>query len=324
MNNIILLSDSYKISHHSQYPPNTKNIYSYFESRGGLFPQTTFFGLQYILKHYLEGQVVSSEKINEAKEIFTPHFFGNDKLFNEVGWHYIMAKHAGRLPVSIKAVPEGTKVNTHNILMSIEATDPKCYWLTNYLETLLVQTWYPTTVASLSRRIHEIIKLALETSGDVSGLCYKLHDFGFRGVSSVESAMIGGMAHMVNFQGSDTVIALWGAKKYYNCPCSANSIAAAEHSTITSWGKSMEKEAYENMLTQYPSGFVAVVSDSYDIYNACSKIWGEELRDKVLSRDGVLVIRPDSGVPAPRTLSPGVRARVLPGHPYRRARAAVR
>lgn len=295
--NIIELTDSYKVTHWPQYPPGTRNIHSYFESRGGLFPTTTFFGLQYILKHYLQGQVVTSEKIIEARELFNPHFFGNGKLFNEGGWHYIMAKHGGCLPVSIKAVPEGTKVQTHNVLMNIEATDPACYWLPNYLETLLVQVWYPTTVASLSSRIREIIRLALETSGDVGGLCYKLHDFGFRGVSSVESAMIGGMAHLVNFQGTDTIVALRGAKEYYKCSCAGNSIPAAEHSTITSWFRSMEKEAYENMLTQYPTGFVAVVSDSYDIYNACSKIWGEELRDKVLSRDGVLVIRPDSGVP---------------------------
>lgn len=297
LNNIIELTDSYKITHHCQYPPGTRNIHSYLESRGGLFPITTFFGLQYIMKKYLQGQVVSSEKISAAKELFTPHFFGNSKLFNEVGWHLMMARHAGRLPVSIKAVPEGTRVNTHNVLVNIEATDPDFYWLPNYLETLLVQLWYPITVASLSGRIREIIKLALETSGDVDGLCFKLHDFGFRGVSSVESAMIGGMAHLVNFMGTDTVIALRGAKEYYSCPCAGHSIPAAEHSTITSWFRNMEKEAYENMLTQYPTGFVAVVSDSYDIYNACEKIWGEELRDRVLSRDGVLVIRPDSGIP---------------------------
>jgi len=297
MNKIILSTDSYKISHFKQYKPGTTNISSYLESRGGMFSDTTFFGLQYILKEYLVGQRVTKQGILEAEEFLTPHFFGNSSLFNKSGWEDILNRFKGVLPVSIKAIPEGTKVNTHNVLIQIEATDPAFYWLPNYLETLLVQSWYPISVASLSSAIYDIIHLALETSGDPSGIDYKLHDFGFRGVSSVESAMIGGMAHLVNFKGSDTLIAIYGAKKYYSEPCAANSIAAAEHSTITSWGREMEKEAYENMLTQYPSGFVAVVSDSYDIYNACSKIWGEELRDKVLSRDGVLVIRPDSGVP---------------------------
>ena len=120
--NLILLTDSYKVSHYLQYPPNTESIYSYFESRGGKFPNTVFFGLQYYLKEYLEGTVITKEKIKEAKELFSKHF-GNSKLFNEEGWNYIVEKHNGRLPVSIKAIPEGTIVPISNVLMTIENTD---------------------------------------------------------------------------------------------------------------------------------------------------------------------------------------------------------
>jgi len=134
--NLILLTDSYKISHYLQYPPNTTHIYSYFESRGGAYEEVVFFGLQYYLKKYLS-QPITQENIEEAAAICQEHF-GDASLFNRQGWEYILNKHGGYLPVSIKAVPEGTVVPTKNVLMTIENTDPEVYWLTNYLETLLV------------------------------------------------------------------------------------------------------------------------------------------------------------------------------------------
>jgi nicotinamide phosphoribosyltransferase len=293
--NILLLTDSYKVSHAKQYPPGTTNIYSYFESRGGEFKETVFFGLQYFIKRYLEGVVVTKEKIAEAEELYAAHL--QPGLFNKEGWMYILEKHGGHLPVTIKAVPEGTIVPNHNVLVTIENTDPNCYWLTNYLETLLVQVWYPSTVATVSKHMKKIILAALERSGDPKLIDFKLHDFGCRGVSSMESAATGGAAHLVNFMGTDTIPALQLLKQFYSAPMAGFSIPAAEHSTITSWSKEHEVDAYRNMLTQFPKGLVAVVSDSYDIYNAVSKLWGNELRQQVMKRDGTLVIRPDSGDP---------------------------
>ncbi|KAK6176775.1 hypothetical protein SNE40_015010 [Patella caerulea] len=296
--NLLFVTDSYKVTHHYQYPPNTTKVYSYFESRGGKFPKVCFFGLQYILKRWLAGPVVTKEKIQEAKELYKLHF-GND-YFNEKGWTYIAEHHNGYLPIRIKAVPEGSVVPYKNVLFTVENTDPECYWLTNYLETLLVQAWYPMTVATNSRYQKEIIAKYLdETADNLDGLPFKLHDFGFRGTSSMESAGIGGMSHLVNFMGTDTIAGILTAKHYYGCPIAGFSIPAAEHSTITTWGKDGELEAFRNMLTQFPTGLVAVVSDSYDIWNACDKVWGEQLKDLVVSRgkNGTLVIRPDSGDP---------------------------
>jgi nicotinamide phosphoribosyltransferase len=308
--NIILLTDSYKVSHYKQYPAGTTQIYSYFESRGGQFENLTFFGLQYYLKEYLAGQVVTQAKIDQAEKLFAAHF-GNEKLFNKTGWEYILNTHNGHLPVRIKAVPEGMVIPTHNVIMTVENTDPNCFWLTNFLETLLVQMWYPCTVATISREVKTLITKYLEQTGDPATIDFKLHDFGFRGVSSVEGAGIGGAAHLVNFMGTDTVVALTFIQEYYaKSPLSAGeglgvrsssmfgfSIPAAEHSTITSWGQAYEVDAYRNMLDQYPEGLVAVVSDSYDVYYACEKLWGEVLKEKILGRSGTLVVRPDSGVP---------------------------
>lgn len=293
--NILLLTDSYKVSHWKQYPSGTSHVFSFFESRGGKFPTTTFFGLQYFLKRYLEGVVVTEEKIKEAKEVFNAHF-GQD-LFNEKDWYYILEKYNGHLPVLISAVPEGTIVPVSNVLMTVENTDPKLPWLTNYLETLLSEVWYPTTVATQSFAMRNLILASLQKTGTPELIDFKLHDFGFRGSTSPESAGIGGTAHLLSFKGTDTMAAIRLARDYYNEPMAGFSIPAAEHSTITSWGKDHEIDAYNNMLSQFPKGLVAVVSDSYDIYTACEKLWGKELKDKVLNREGTLVIRPDSGYP---------------------------
>lgn len=299
LDNIIKMTDSYKVSHWKQYPPNTSLIVSYFEARaGGEFKDIVFFGLQYFLKRYLAGRVVNKEKIDAAEAFWAAHF-RDDKVFNRKGWERILKEFDGKLPVEIRAVPEGTVVPEGNVLFVIENTDPESYWLTNYLESILVEVWYACDAAIISREMKKIIWAALERSGTASidNLLYRLHDFGLRGSTSPESAAIGGAAHLVNFFGTDTAPALEMLMEYYNAPMPGFSISAAEHSTITSWGRGNELAAYKNILKQFPTGLVAVVSDSYDIRNAISNIWGGELKEKVLSRDGLLVIRPDSGDP---------------------------
>ncbi len=161
--------------------------------------------------------------------------------------------------------------------------------------------WYPTTVATLSWKCKAIIRAGLEkSSDDVAGqLPFKLHDFGARGVSSGESAALGGMAHLVNFMGSDTLEGIMAARRYYGADMAGFSIPAAEHSTMTSWGREREQAAYENMLDAFEGEgrIVAVVSDSYDLDAAVNDIWGGSLKTKVQSRQGTLVVRPDSGDP---------------------------
>lgn len=297
LENICWLTDSYKVSHYKQYPPQTRRVYSYFESRrGSTYPETVFFGLQYFLDRYLAGPVVTQAKIDAADELFRAHFCGQD-VFNRRGWEHLLHAHGGRLPVTIKAVPEGTVVPENNVLMTIENNDDRAYWLTNWLETLLVQVWYASTVATQSRAMKQVILRYLTKTGDPSLIPFKLHDFGFRGVTCPEQAALGCAAHLVNFQGTDTVPGLLLARKFYDEPLAGFSLPAAEHSTITSWGEAHEVDAMRNMLLQYPTGLVACVSDSFDIFRACRDYWGGVLKEEVLARDGTLVVRPDSGDP---------------------------
>merc|ERR1719238_1068080 len=167
------------------------------------------------------------------------------------------------------------------------------------------------TVATNSREQKKLLLKALEkTGGDPAVADLQLHDFGYRGVSSVESAAIGGAGHLVSFQGTDTLAAIICIKHYYGgglalipginvtVPVPGISIPAAEHSTITSWGREHELDAFRNMLTSYPEGVVAVVSDSYNVFKAITELWGGELKDLIKKRGetgGRLVVRPDSG-----------------------------
>lgn len=295
--NLVLMTDSYKFTHWRQYPPGTQKVYSYIESRGGMFEDLVFFGLQYYLKRYLAGAVFTPEDVEEADQFCRQHF-GFEDYFNRQGWMELHRSWGGKLPLEIKAVPEGTVVPVSNVMMTVENTDPRFPWLTNYLETLLLKVWYPITVATLSREIKKVFLSHLERTGDPALISFKLHDFGYRGVSSEETAAVGAAAHLVNFQGTDTVAGIRLLQEYYGVTGMPGfSVPAAEHSTITAWGRERERDAYANMLAQFPRGTVACVSDSYDVFRACEHIWGEELHDQVLSRDGVLVIRPDSGDP---------------------------
>jgi nicotinamide phosphoribosyltransferase len=292
---IILNTDSYKVSMWKQMPAGTTGVYSYIESRGGRYDRTVFFGLQAFIKEYLLEPITQSD-IDIADEILTAH----GEPFNRAGWQYILDKHRGYLPVVIRAVPEGTVVPVKNVLATIENTDPECFWLTTWLETALLRAvWYGTTVATQSYTIKQVILDYLERTGDPTTIDFKLHDFGARGVSSLESAGIGGAAHLVNFMGTDTISGILFAREYYSAGIAGFSIPAAEHSTITSWGRDGEVDAYRNILNNFakPGSIVAIVSDSYDIYNAVENLWGGELRQQVIDSGATVVIRPDSGDP---------------------------
>lgn len=299
LDSIIADVDSYKASHWLQYPPGTQRVSSYIESRGGKYDRTVFFGLQMWIKEYLS-KPITQEQIDAAELMFKLH----GEPFNRDGWEYILSEYGGYIPAKIEAVPEGTVVGVRNVLVQITIEDDKLFWLTSYLETAILRSvWYPTTVATVSWSIKQVIREYLSDTADeeaMGGLMFKLHDFGARGVSSKESAGIGGAAHLVNFMGTDTITGMLYSMKYYNeTSVTAFSVPAAEHSSITTWMKKGELDAYRNMLKQFEGyPIISVVSDSYDIFNAVENLWGGELKDEVIGSGSMLVIRPDSGDPA--------------------------
>ena len=294
--NLLLDTDSYKASHWLQYPPDLTAMGAYLESRGGSLPSTLFFGLQMLLQDSL-AQPLSPADLEEAAEVWSAHGLP----FNRQGWQRVLNVHGGRLPLRIRAVAEGSRVPCRQVLMTVESTDPQLPWLVTWVETLLLRVWYPTTVASRSWALRELLQAALLRSADdpAAALPLRLHDFGSRGVSSQQSAAIGGLAHLVAFRGTDTAAALLAARRYYDCAMAGFSIPAAEHSTILAWGRDGELAAYRHLLDRFarPGAVLAVVSDSYDLWNAIDHLWGEQLREQVIRCGATVVIRPDSGDP---------------------------
>lgn len=295
---IITRTDSYKFSQWLQYPAGTTHISSYIESRGGE-DRSVFFGLQAFIKEYLLTPITMRD-VKRAEHIVQAHGLP----FNREGWEIVVNEYGGYLPVEIQAVPEGTVMETRNVQVQVVNTDPRMAWLTSYIETALLRAiWYPSTVATKSRKMKALIAQALQETSDIpvmDQLAFKLHDFGSRGASSAETATLGGMAHLVNFMGTDTFEAVEGVMQFYNTDEVVGfSIPASEHSTITSWGREREADAFENMLDTFggPGKILACVSDSFDIYAAARDIWGSKLRDKVVAMGGTLVVRPDSGDP---------------------------
>ncbi|RIY31769.1 nicotinate phosphoribosyltransferase [Psittacicella melopsittaci] len=312
MYNPILDIDSYKASHFKQYPPGTENVSSYIESRGGKYSHTIFFGLQRFLKKYL-AKPITQKEIDQAEVFLKAH----GVPFNKEGWEYILEKHNGYLPLKIEAVAEGTLVPASNPIVQVTNTDPNCYWLTSYIETALLRAvWYPTTVATLSFKNKQNIYEYLRKTSDLpeeellTQLSFKLHDFGARGASSTETSQIGGLAHLVNFQGTDSVLSILEGQEYYQAGMTGYSIPAAEHSTITSWGKEQEYQAYEYIMENYlyNGGVVSMVLDSYDLDKALDHfIARPDIVEKIKTSGGTLVVRPDSGDPATIVLDVATR-----------------
>ncbi len=294
----LLFTDGYKPSHKKLYPRGMQKMESYFESRAGAKWNTTvLFGLQYFLLRYFVGQVVTEERIQQAKSFFAG-YFGRDDVFDEAAWRYILENHNGYLPLEIKALPEGTVASVGNALIYIRCTDEKCAWLVNYVETALVQVWYPSTIATQSREIKKKLISYHKMTGMPDGaIDWSVHDFGFRGSTSHESAALGGASHLLSFYGSDTLAGDILLRNYYGATgLVSGSIPASEHSTVTTWGESHECDFLENLLDQFPTGIVANVIDSYDPERYI-KVYAAKFRDRILARDGKLVFRPDSGDP---------------------------
>ena len=209
----------------------------------------------------------------------------------------------GYLPIEIKALPEGSKVPMKVPCITIVNTIPEFYWLTNFLETLLSAIiWQPCTSATIAHAYRILLnKYAAETGMPKEFVQWQGHDFSFRGMSSLETAILSGMGHLLSFTGTDTIPAIDALEQYYNADADkeliGGSVAATEHSVMCSGSKDGELETFKRLITKvYPAGIVSIVSDTWDLWKVCTE-YLTALKETVLQRDGKVVIRPDSGNP---------------------------
>lgn len=298
--NRVLDTDSYKPSHAFQYPEGLAFLRAYLCSRGGRYNLVQWVGLQpIIIDNFLEP--IQRWEVEEARAFLGKH----GEPFPYEGWMRVVEFHKGRIPLRIRALPEGSLVPTGVPLMIVENTDPQLPWLVSWFETMLMRVWYPTTVATKSYHCKKVILDALIKSSDdpLGELPFKLHDFGGRGVSSRESAGLGGMAHLVNFMGSDTIEGVRYANHYYDIDMAGFSIPAAEHSTMVIEGKEGQINCARRVLKLInpAAGFplAACVSDGFDVFEMV-ETWTDPdgLLEDVKATGGKLVVRPDSGNPS--------------------------
>lgn len=296
--NPLLLADFYKIHHFKMYPQNMTLLYSNFTPRKSRIKGVdgvVVFGIQHFILEYL------IDKFNH-EFFYLP--------IESVMWQYqrhcpVDTVHLeklwslGYLPLEIKALPEGTICPIGVPVLTIKNTHPEFAWLVNYLETLLsCILWQTITSATIANEYRKILEMyAMETTGNTEGVQWQAHDFSMRGMSSPESAILSGMGHLLSFTGTDTIPAIYQLEQSYKAEgLIGASVPATEHSVMCMGTKEAEIETFARLLDLYPSGILSVVSDTWDLWEVCTS-YLPQLKEKILTRDGKLVIRPDSGDP---------------------------
>lgn len=304
----VLLKDGYKVGHKFQYPADTTEVYSNLtarKSRTG-FDAVVFFGLQYFVYEYLINQFnrnffsLPKHIVIETYQRRINNYLGKDSITVD---HIAELHDLGYLPLQIKALPEGTIVPSNVPMLTIVNTRPEFFWLTNMLETLMSNVlWKASTSATTAFQYRQTFeKYAAQTGGPKGFVLFQGHDFSFRGMSGVEDAMVTGAAHLLSFRGTDTIPAIDFLEYYYEADSDKElvgvSVPATEHSVMSMGLLENEDATFNRLLTKiYPKGIVSVVSDTWDFWRVIDVIL-PKLRDVITSREGKLVIRPDSGDP---------------------------
>jgi nicotinamide phosphoribosyltransferase len=304
-----LLCDFYKVSHKAQYPAGTETVYSTWTPRETRIPGVTEvvnFGLQgFILKYLVEyfNEHFFDRQICEVIEEYERVLKYTLGIENPDSEHIADLWTLGYLPLEIKALPEGTRVPIRVPMATVENTDPRYFWLTNYIETIWsAEIWQSCTSATISAEYRRILDgWATKTTGSTAGVEYQAHDFSIRGLTSLDTAAKSGAAHLLSFVGTDNIPGICYLENYYGANIEkemvGTSIPATEHSVMCAYGQD-ELSSYRRIITEiYPTGLVSVVSDTWDLWKVMTEVL-PALKEDIMARDGKLVIRPDSGDPA--------------------------
>lgn len=292
--NLILDVDSYKFGHPGLYPEDMIGMHDYGEARIKGEVMVPAGIAMWIQKTLLTP--ITTAMVDEAEALSNAHV-GPD-VFDRTPWDYIVKQYNGYMPFIIHAVPEGMPVASQTSLYTIDCLDPKLFWLGSYLETTVQRgIWYPTTIASNDRKNWLALKKYYDAYSDnPSMLEFSLHDFGGRGVTSEETAQIGGFAHLIYFMGSDTVSGVRAANFYYNSPMSAFSVVATQHSIQCSFGNDNQRGYLKRVLDKHakPGKIVSIVIDGYDVYREANLLC-TAFKDQIVKSGAKIVFRPDSG-----------------------------
>jgi len=309
--------DFYKADHRRQYPEGTEYVYSNFTPRSsrlatvldGFEDRVVFIGLQAYIKSILIEQW-DKEFFSKAKDtVLAKYKRRMDASLGEgaISVEHIAALHdLGYLPLKIKALPEGSRVNIKVPMFTVINTMPEFYWLTNYIETSIsAELWKPCTTATIAFEYKKLLtEYALKTGSDLDFVLLQAHDFSFRGMSGALDAAHSGIGHLTSFIGTDTVAAIEYAEEYYGTEGVIGvSVPATEHSVMCMGTKEDELGTFRRLITElYPKGIVSIVADTWDFWEVITE-FTVKLKEEILARSpnelglAKTVFRPDSGDP---------------------------
>lgn len=303
-------TDAYKLDHRRQYPVGTTGVLSNFTPRGSRIERVEGvinFGLQAFLTSWVRDAwepffAAEEDLVADLYQEFVASVLG-EAAAEEIGVDHIRKLHqTGYLPLRFRGLDEGSFVPLRVPVFTVENTQPEAFWLVNYIETILsAQVWQPMTSATTSFYFRELLdEWAVKTTGSTAGVEFQGHDFSFRGMAGEEAASASGAGHLLNFRGSDSLSAINFVEHNYDGENGMilGSVPATEHSVMCAGGNDEgdEQATFERVLNLYPNGIVSVVSDTWDLWNVLTNIL-PNLKDRIMARDGKLVIRPDSGNP---------------------------
>lgn len=307
--NPLLLTDGYKVDHRRQYPIGTTLVYSNWTPRKSRIEgveEIVLFGLQYFIKKYILEDFETYFFLQPKEKVVGEYArqINNYLGENQVGTKHIEALHdLGYIPMVIKSLPEGSRVPLRVPMFTMYNTLPEFFWLTNYFETLIsAVVWMPCTSATIANRYRTILEqYAIETSSTPEFVDWQGHDFSMRGMAGIEGGLISASGHLLSFKGTDTIPAIPFLEKYYHANSDreliGGSVPATEHSVMCMGTNEDEIGTFERLICEvYPQGIVSIVSDTWDLWKVLTD-YLPKLKQKVLNRNGKVVIRPDSGDP---------------------------
>jgi nicotinamide phosphoribosyltransferase len=303
----VLLTDFYKQCHAEQYDPSVTKVVSYYvprKTRISEFDKVVVFGIQAFIKEYLI-EYMNENFFNRSKEEVLLEYesviaatMGTDRVNSE---KIEKLYDLGYLPIEICALPEGYKIGMNVPCIEISNTHPDFAWCTNFIETIMLsELWYPMCVATAVTKYRDIVNKYYDKTSCISGRS-AISEFGFRSLIGLHGAIKASSAFLLSFNKTATIPGIMYVSKYYNTPVQmvGGGMASTEHSVMCSSAMidGSEIPSIKRLLTEvYPKGSFSMVCDSYDYWNVVDTIL-PSLKEEIVSRDGTLFVRGDSGDP---------------------------
>lgn len=304
---LLFISDCYKYTHAAMYPNDVEEVYSLLYCRkpkldlSALNGHIVAFGMRHIIyklqKLYDDFIKYDKSTIKEALRLLYVDFMKLDP--NEDVYNFLIDKWLSlpkHMPVTFRAIPEGTFISNNSPIISIHCNDKNHCWFVNFIETYLNselwKTCFVATQAAIFKRIeYDCLGYYLDDS-------FNFHDFSARGMNGIDDCYRSSMGHILFFSGTDSIMAIKNICDNYGGIYNLGSIPASEHSVMCLGGQENEIETFKHIMRKFPNSMVSIVSDTWNLWNIIDSLkLDNEAFNMINTRSNPIVLRPDSGDP---------------------------